>query len=222
MRQKVNFSFRIIFLGGIVLLFISLFLDWYSFQVYDVNNELIATWSYNILFEWSTEFLAGIGINEEYRPANLNVHSFVNIVFIILLVASIYIILFKEVDSKNTDSLTGYPYILIFMVILVIFYIGILPVVYLFPNQLYFPVLSYFDIELEITFSYSISFGYILQLCGFILVFPYSLYYFLTITELERSKQVPHVKIEKYIEIIQEPLDIDRLIAEEHGGNYYD
>ncbi|GAG60441.1 unnamed protein product, partial [marine sediment metagenome] len=71
------------------------------------------------------------------------------------------------------------------------------------------------DIDLNTITYYSIGIGYILQLFGFVLIFPYSLYYLLTITALERSRQIPEIQIEKIIQKIQEPIDLDEFIAEE-------
>jgi len=51
-------------LAGVILLFVSLFLEWYSFQVVDINNELIVSWSYNLFSEWTTDFPRGATVND--------------------------------------------------------------------------------------------------------------------------------------------------------------
>jgi hypothetical protein len=207
---------RLALLTGVILLFVSLFLEWYSFQVVDTNSELIASWSYNLFFDWTTDFPGGVVVNEEYRPDNLGVPFLVNILFITILILSLGVCIFREIDSsKNSMYVRYYSYIFAFLLIFTIFYTVLFPSLYLYPNELYFPVLTIFDNELNITINYSIGIGYVLQLFGFVLIFPYSLYYLLTVTALERSHQIPEIQIEKIIQNIQEPIDLDEYIAEE-------
>ena len=207
---------KLALLMGVIILFISLFLEWYSFQVVDINNEVIASWSYNLFFEWTTNFPEGATVNEEYRPLNLNVPFYITILFIIMLVLSVGVIIIRDINlSKNTTSIRYYSYIFAFLLILTFFYIVLFPSIYLYPNELYYPVLTNIDTELNIVTYYSVGIGYILQLCGFVLIFPYSLYYILSATAFERNRHIPEIQIEKIILEIQEPLDLDEFIAEE-------
>ncbi|MFX1345781.1 MAG: hypothetical protein ACFFBC_15560 [Promethearchaeota archaeon] len=207
---------KLMLILGVILLFVSLFLEWYSFQVVDLNNELIASWSYNLFFEWTTEFPSGITVNEEYRPLNLRVPFYFNILFIITLVLSVGVIISRDNhESKTLTNTRYYSYIFGFLLIFTIFYVVLFPSFYLYPNKLYFPVVVNVDSELGITKNYSIGTGYILQLIGFILIFPYSLFYILSSSTQERSRHLPEIQIEKIIGEIQEPVDIDEYIAEE-------
>ena len=207
---------KLALLAGVILLFVSLFLEWYSFQVVDINNELIASWSYNIFFEWTTEFPQGVGVNEDLRPLNLNVPFYINILCIIMLILSVGVITIRDINvSKNTANTRYYSYIFAFLLVLTFFYVVLFPSIYLYTNELYYPVLTNVDTDLNITTYYSVGIGYILQLCGFVLIFPYSLYYIFSATALERNRQIPEIQIEKIIQEIQEPLDIDEFIAKE-------
>ena len=204
------------FLAGTILLFTSLFLEWYTFQVFDETSTLIASWTYTIFFEWDTPFLSGNPTNEGYRPLDLGVPLAITIMFIIVLIAAVFVVLLKDIGSTSSvTELRRYSYILICLVILTIFYVVVFPIMYLLPNQLYFPGLTNIDSELNYSFSYSISFGYILQLCGFVLIFSYALYYNITVAELEKRDNTPYVQIEKIITRVQEPLNLDKYIAEE-------
>ncbi|MFX1323994.1 MAG: hypothetical protein ACFE8N_03490, partial [Promethearchaeota archaeon] len=146
-----------------------------------------------------------------------------HIIFIALLVLSTYIILLRDVNSKKMDLLYRFSFILVIMLFLVIFYMGVFPVLYLFPNRLFFPVLTYVDTETHATLLYSVGIGYVFQWCGFIFVFPFSVHYVLTINAFEKSRQVPELQIESYIEENREPIDLDRFIAEEQvRREYYD
>ena len=71
------------------------------------------------------------------------------------------------------------------------------------------------DIELEVVYFYCVGPGYLLQLFAFGLIFPHAVFYYQTIMKFEIEKHSPVKVIEKYIEHVQEPLDLDKFIAEE-------
>jgi hypothetical protein len=214
--MKITSYPKLALLGGLVLLFISLFMEWYAFQVGDINDEIIASWSYNLFFEWTTEFPEGVTVNENLKPRNLNIPIIIDILFVIILVLVAIIVFVGKNDDPYKLRFKGhYSYCFIFLLVLTMFYVVIFPTLYLFPNQLYFPVLTNIDSELNITYFYSIGTGYVLQLFGFVLVFPYSLYYIINTTILERNQHKPEIQIEEVIQNIQETLDLDEIIAEE-------
>ncbi|MFX0167304.1 MAG: hypothetical protein ACFFAG_08465 [Promethearchaeota archaeon] len=207
---------KLMLLAGLIVLFVSLFLEWYSFQVVDINNELIASWSYNLFSEWTTDFPSGVSINEDYRPLNLGVPFYINVLFIITLVLSVGVVVIQGAMETENSTNTGYfTYIFVSLLAFTFFYVVLFPSIYLYPNKLYYPVVTQIDNELNITIHYSGGVGYFLQLFGFVLIFPYSLNYILTATALERSHHLPEIQIEKIIQEIQEPVDIDEYIAEE-------
>ena len=165
-------------------------------------------------FEWDTPFSSGNPTNEGYRPVNLNIPLVIIIMFIIILIAAVFVVLFKDINSTPL-TLRKYSYVPLFLVILTSFYVVIFPLMYLLPHELYFPSLTNIDSEVGYSFSYSISFGYILQLCGFVLIFPYAVYYNLIITERDKLYNRPHVQIDNIIHQVQEKIDLDKEIAEE-------
>lgn len=217
-QSKAIIYSKMAFLAGSVLLFISLFLEWYTFQVFDETSALIVSWTYTIFFEWDTTFSSSNLTNEGYRPLNLEVPLVITILFIIVLIAAVFVVLLKDIGSTPSAVLRKYSYLPLFLVILTIFYVVIFPIMYLLPNELYFPGLTNIDSELNYSFSYSISFGYILQLCGFVLIFSYAVYYYITVAELEKRDKTPQIQIDKIIRHVQEPLDLDKYIAEELRG----
>lgn len=212
--SKATHYSKLGFLIGAILLFISIFLEWYTFQVFDETSTLIGAWTYTIFFEWDTPFSSGNPTNEGYRPVNLNIPLVIIIMFIIILIAAVFVVLFKYINSTPL-TLRKYSYVPLFLVILTSFYVVIFPLMYLLPNELYFPSLTNIDSEVGYSFSYSISFGYILQLCGFVLIFPYAVYYNLIITERDKLYNRPHVQIDNIIHQVQEKIDLDKEIAEE-------
>ncbi len=217
MKGSLPFYFRIIFLAGVTMLLVSLFVDWYTFQVFE-NGILVASWDYNILFEWSTEFPLGVIINDNFRPDELGISPILNILFIGAIFFTIYTILFKDLErSEELSALKKYLFGFVCLLALVLFYIVIFPVVYLIPNELYFPSLVDNNIVLSIRLSYAISYGYVLQLVGFLLIFPYSMHYYITVTQFEKQENTPERRVESYIKKVQESVNLDKYIAEEEA-----
>ncbi len=217
MKVSLPICFKIVFLAGITLLFVTLFVDWYTFQVFD-DDILVASWDYNLFFEWTTEFPSGIIVNESYRPGNLNLPLALHFLFVGVTIFTVYTVLLKDLEhSENLIALKSYSLGFLFLLALVLFYIVIFPVAYLFPNNLYFPSLVDNNIDLAMKLSYAISYGYVLQLVGFLLIFPYSLHYYLTISNFEKQENTDEKRIASYIENVQETIDLDKYIAEEES-----
>lgn len=217
MKGSLPFYFKVVYLAGVTVLFVSLFVNWYTFQMFE-NGILTVSWSYNILFEWSTDLPPGISINENLRPGDLAVPPILNFLFIGILLFTLYIIFFKDLEqTENIGVLRKFSFGFVCLIALLLFYIVIFPIIYLVPNELYFPSLLDNNIDLSMRLSYSISYGYVLQLIGFLFVFPYSLHYYITITQFEKQENTPERRIAAYIENVQESIDFDRYIAEEEA-----
>lgn len=204
---------KIAFFTGLILLFTSIFLDWYIFQAFNTDGTPLAYWTYNIFSEWSTN---GNIHDEQLKPNNLFVPIMINIVFIIVILMSAFGMAFKGFEKeKELNKLYPFAFINIFLLLLIGFYIFIFPIVYLISNDLYFPFLMLSDRELEVVYFYCVGPGYLLQLFAFGLIFPHAVFYYQTIMKYEIEKHSPVKVIEKYIEHVQEPLDLDKFIAEE-------
>ena len=217
MRASLPSYFKIVFLTGVIILFFSFFVEWYSFQMLE-DGIVTVSWKYNILFEWSTDLPSGLTTNEYYRPENLEVSNILNFLFLGVLSFTVYTVLFKDIEqSEDLGSLKRYSLGFVCLILLLLFYIVIFPIMYLLPNELYFPSLIDNHLIFDFRFSYSISYGYILLIVGFLLVFPYSMHYYLTITQFEKQENNPEKKIDAYIEKLQESIDIDKYIAEEEA-----
>ncbi|MFX1320781.1 MAG: hypothetical protein ACFFAQ_03965 [Promethearchaeota archaeon] len=215
-KLKVKQIFKALFLVGIVLLFISLFLNWYSYQVFDIYNNLIASWDYNLFKGWNTPLSDAFTLNKVFRPDNLNLSPIIHIVLICICFLCVYIALVKDVDQGNSPQrLKNYSFLNFFLLLLVGFYILVFPVAYLLSNNLYFPYLKYEDVQANITYVYSLNIGYYFQLFSLILIFPYILFYYQTISTFEQEEHSMEKVISRYIQEIQEPLDLDKFIAEE-------
>jgi len=214
--MKINTKFKSLYVMGLILLFTSLFLEWYSFQVYTNDNKLIAYWSFNLFTEWSTVISNDQHFNKQIKPNNLSIPIEISILFIFSILASGYSILFKDIEQNvELDKLYPYAYLNFFLIFLNLYFIIVFPVFYLLPNKLYYPFLLVKDRDMDVTYYYSIGPGYVFQILGFIMIFPYALFYYQTINNFKSKQQSPKKVIQRYIKNVQEPLDLDRLIAKE-------
>jgi hypothetical protein len=216
MKSKIAQSFRIIYFIGLILLFFSLFLDWYSFEIYDFENELVVSWSYYFFIGWVTPFSESSPLNEAMKPENVSIPFIVNILLFIALIASGYIVILKNVDqATNIKSYNKYGYVNGFLLFLIAYYIIICPVMYLIPNELYYPLLNIRNYDSELIKWYTIGPSYILQVISFPLIFPYSVFYFKTISKFIQHERTPEKIFHRMIQKSQELLDLDQYIAEE-------
>jgi hypothetical protein len=150
------------------------------------------------------------------EPENATVPIIINIILIIVILAAGYVVLLKDVE--NADNIRNYnkfAYILIFVILLTGFYTIVCPIMYLAPNELYFPMLTVRDYDLEYLYIYSIGIGYILQLISFPLIFPYSVFYYKTVSSFIQEERSSEKILQNAIQTSQEPIDLDRFIAEE-------
>ena len=213
--MKINLKklFRSSFIIGLLLLFLSMWLDWYYVQVINDENKLMAMWSYNPLTEWHS---ISNNNNSIKKPPDLLIPFIINVIFIVTIIVSAYIVLFNDVERKeDLEKLYPFAYIIFFLVILNLYYIFAFPLFYLIPNDLYFPFMKIKNKDLDVTYCYYIGAGYIFQIISFILIFPYAVYYYKTIEKFRIKEHSPKKVIKKYIKHIQEPLDLDKLITEE-------
>ena len=184
--------------------------------MYDFNNNLIVSWSYYFFTGWQSPFTTSFTLNEVMMPKNASIPFTINIVTIITIILSGYVVLFKNIDqAMRIKSYNKYAYINGFLLLLVMYYVIICPIMYYIPNKLYFPLLNINDYDLEFMYLYAIGPGYILQLFAFSLLFPYPIFYFKTINTFIQEERTPEKLLAKTIGESQEPLDLDKYIAEE-------
>jgi len=216
MSIRIIGGFKLSFLIGLILLFLSPFMEWYSYQIFTLEYELVVSWKFNIFLEWSTSLFPSTPFNEVLRPENLAIPLVINILLFVSIILSGYVVLFKNVEKiESLQKFSLYSYILGSVLVLNLFYIVIFPVMYLLPQGLYFPFLQIVDYDSTFIYILTCSQGYILQSIAFPLIFPYIIFYFKTISTFQQKEKTPETIITKIIEKAQEPIDIDKLIAQE-------
>ncbi|MFX1467706.1 MAG: hypothetical protein ACFFB8_03515 [Promethearchaeota archaeon] len=209
-------TFRMLFLSGLNLLLFSLFLQWYSFQIYNADNELLVSWEYTISTGWDTPLTDSSFFNDFMKPVNIGSPLLFTILLTGGIILSTYVILFQDIEqAKNPESFYKFGYILAFIVALVFTYVCIFPVLYIISNNLIFPLLIVENYESGLFYFYSIGPGYLLQLFSFPLLFPYCIFYFATIRKFKQQEYTPEKIVENLILKSQDVLDLDKLIAEE-------
>ncbi|MBA7571185.1 hypothetical protein ES708_12943 [subsurface metagenome] len=216
--MPINFKsgYKIIFTIGLLLGFISVFLDWYYFQGVNDSGEIVIYWVYNVLFDWSTVFSQGAVINDFYEPKNASLPVAVVIAFLVVIFLSAYSALFLDAELKdNLARLKRFGLVNLSLVILIGLFVLIYPLFFLLPNGLYYPFLAYYDHGLEVTFYFSIGPGYFLQLISFACTFPYAMFNYSTINTFEKKRSSAENAINRYIASVREELDLDKLITQE-------
>jgi hypothetical protein len=209
------------YLLGLVMLVFSFFLDWYSFKIYNLNDEILVSWQYNILFEWTSPYSSGDALNNAFRPENLSIPLIINLITIATVILSGYIVLIKDIEKiSSTRNSSQFSYINGFLLLLILFYLIFFPVIYLLPKELYFPLIYVEEPEVGFIHIYSIGPGYLLHLIIFPLIFPYTIFFYRTMSDYEKLENTPEKIILNLIKETQEPLDLDKLIAQEELKSY--
>jgi len=205
--------FKGLFLIGLISLFLSFFLEWFSFRVFS-ETETIASWQFNLFNGWVSP------INDYLRPEQIEIPFFINVMAIILIILTGYIVFFMSIENAaDLEKYRTYAYINGALLILVLCYISLFPFLYLLPKDLYYPLFYITNPDSSVTTAYSVGLGYILQLISFPLLFPYSIFYISTILKFGQEGNNIELKVNKLIEQYQEDIDLDKYIADEIARN---
>ncbi len=198
------------------MFFFSLFLEWYSFQAVNERNEPIASWGYDFINGWSTTFLKPSAFNDMVKPADFSVSIVIFIISIVIIMASACIALFRDLDSEEgLEKASSFTLINAFLLILIGIYCFVFPVMFFLENDLYFPFVVVTDNDIRVRYFHSVGPGYYLQAVSFALIVPYSLFYHFTVSKFARKDSTVSKILQNYIESVKEPIDLDKLIAEE-------
>jgi hypothetical protein len=133
-----------------------------------------------------------------------------------MIALSAYTVLLRDVEQyQEIEKLSIHAYANMFLLLLMAYYIVGFPVFHLIPHDLYFPFLNVKDKDAGLIYKYSIGPGYVLNLFGFICITPYTMFYYTTVMSFSTRKQSGDQVITSYIQKVQDPIDLDKLIANE-------
>lgn len=213
MASKNIRVFKSLYILGIIFIFFSLFFDWYSYRIL-FNNEIIVFSTFNLFDGWK-QSNSGL-LNVDIGIEDVSVPLILNLMLVGITIASTGIVLFMSIEETSAlNKHLIYAYINGALLLLVVFYTVIFPIIYLLPQDLYFPYLQVINSEYGFTSIYSVELGYILQLFSFPLLFPYTVFYYRTITQYEQEDHTVEKQLSKIVEKYQEYIDFDTLIAKE-------
>jgi len=214
MKKSLRFDFKILFFIGLILLFYSVFVDWYYYDIYNDSGKLIASWNYNMIFSWTSAL--GSELNNLFKPNELDVSIIIVILYIACIICSGLAIMFKDVEKEeDLSSLMLFTYINYFLLILTAFFIFAFPAICLIGNDLYFPFMIFNDFQLSAEFHYSVGLGYLLNCAGFICVFPYAMFYSKTVAQFETKDNTAEKILNNYIEKNSDSVNIEQMISKE-------
>ena len=205
--------FKCLFLIGLISLFLSFFFEWFSFRVFS-ETEMIVSWQFYLFNGWVSP------LNDYLRPEQISIPFFINVMAIILIVLTGYIVFFMSIENATSlEKYRTYAYINGALLILVLCYILLFPFMYLLPNDLYYPLFHVTNPDSGVTTAYSVGFGYILQIISFPLLFPYSIFYISTILKFGQEDNNVEQRVRNLVEQYQEAIDLDKYIADEIARN---
>jgi hypothetical protein len=209
--------YRGCFLAGGLLLFFSFFLDFYYVEIY-IRGEMMSSWVYQPLLGWYTD--VGGSTNSIYQPGEASeIPISLTLIYIGIIVLSLFGLLFRDIEKKSFNKGKNYLYGVIFLLILNAFYVFGYPVVYLFPRGYCFPffeIHTFSNGEVMLTKLYYIGPGYVLQLVGFLLIFPWVLFQYYLIMHFESQDKSSDTVIKQLLEKRIRVIDFDKLIATEN------
>jgi len=205
-------AFKKCFVIGLILFLASLFLEWYSFYIYGNSHELIVQGHFSMIFGWTIKTTQPNTLANLYTQYEIPESFFIAIISIVIILVAIYEVLFKDIDTDTKhEGIILSSWIIICAWALLILYFFILPFLFFIPKDLSFPFAYYEDLQTHSVHFCAIGPGYIAQIIAFILITPYAAFHYQTIRRFEKEEKTVEMTILKF----QEPLDLDKLLAEE-------
>ena len=215
--MKIRNLYRGLFLAGGLMLFFSFFLDFYYFEIY-IGEELISSWIYQPLIGCYSD-MSGMS-NSMYHPGEAStIPLLLTLIYMGTIVLSLFGVLFRDIEKKSFSKGKNYFYVVIYLLILNGFYVFGYPVVYLLPRGYCFPFFEIHTLtngEIALIKLYYIGPGYVLQLIGFLLIFPWVLFQYYIIMHFTAQDKSSEAIRKQLLEKRIRTIDFDKLIATEN------
>lgn len=210
---KVYFKFICVI--GICLSAISLFFEWYSFQVFSWEGDLVALWEFNLFSGWHTPFSPDNWFNSAYEPDFLPIPLIIHIIYLSLMLISLFSIISINLnDPKKLTKSKKYSYVYLSSILISGYYICIVPVYFFIIPRYFFPYLTFTDPEF-VVIEYGVAVGYWFQCFAFACMFPYMFYFAVITMQFERAPEPFEKKLNSILKKVLIPIDFHQLIAEE-------
>lgn len=208
--EKSDNLFKILFIIGLGVIIISLFLDWYIYS-YSIDSYFIS-WSFNLFDGWRclTEQTSVIPALLDMNLMYLMIYLFL---FVILTAVFVYFCFNSTLFEKKSyfEKIKSLSYIfLLFLLynafILISFFNSLIEA------YLYFPFLELVVIPENSKTIYSLGTGFYFNIISFVLIFPYSVFVFTIPYKFKR--EAPEISIDETVKENSEQIDLDKIIQE--------
>ncbi len=205
---------KLIFFGGLIIAFLSLFVDWYYYEV-RADGGFIAKWSFQLLRGWDYSSPEVFESNEIFKPVNSMEVLTMSILLMVMIIICGYGSLLKNVELTNSIQKSKlYIYLNVFLVMLLGYFIVILPCTFLFSQKLYFPFMNHKDLQEGTTSFYCIGPAYLMQGAAFVMIIPQVIISVITINKFRSEQETPERFVEEKLKESKEEIAIDKIIAE--------
>ena len=205
---------KLLFIIGLLITFVSLFLEWFFVEVRNEAGQKLLESAYAILNGWFTIEYLESSLLDQYIPQNNMMSPMMSFIQLFLIVGSIIIALFRNPETaSNLETTKSNSYFFLATTFMTVLMITAFPFTILFPNEFFFPGMVLENTGLSITIYQGIGLGYIFQCLGFILMFPYSLFCYRVATTFEQHSKIPNKNVQ--LQRVKESVNLDQLIAEE-------
>ena len=165
-----------------------------------------------MVFGWSIQTTQPNTRANLYTQYEIPESFFIAIISIVIILVAMYEVLFRDIDTNKKGEgiiLSSWITICIWGLLLINFFV--FPLLFFIPKDLNFPFAYYEDVQTRSVHFCAIGPGYIAQIIAFILITPYAAFHYQTIRRFEKQEK----PVEMTILNSQEPLDLDKLLAEE-------
>ena len=200
---------------GILIAAISLFFEWYIFQVVTWEGEETALWEFQLFLGWTSPISLEDWFNAAYHPNFVPLSHMIHFIYLGSLSISLYAIIAVNLeDAKNLRTGKKFRYVHVSSLLLSGYYICIVPIYFFILQEYYFPYLTFTDPEFAI-FEYAVGLGYWLECVAFGCMFPYFFYYLITTSHFERAPEPIEAQLNAILRKVHTSIDFSQLIAEE-------
>jgi len=203
--------YRLIFILGGIIAFLSCFIEWYSVEIINDEGQIVLDCTYNLYMGWKIVDRIYPGALEMLYPKSPPMAIEFLFFYLGIIIISIYVALFKCSPKLQNPQKSKYATyfllisIIMSLVLIIYFCFGIV-----FEYGMHMPVLVINDQSYEVIIHQNIGIGFVLNLISFIFLFPLAWFQFRMNAQFEMVKHDQKAEIDTKIN-----LNLDRLIAEE-------
>ncbi len=203
--------YRLMFILGGLITFISCFIEWYHIEVLNELGEVVLECSYHLFLGWKVVDRIAPGALTEFYPQSSPMSIEFVFFYLGILVISVYISLFKGSPKLQNPQKSRYTaYFLLTTTILTLIMILYFSFGMVSSDGLHVPALVIYDQSYEVVIYQYIGIGFVLHITSFIFLFPLAWFQFRLNAQFELTKDNQKIGSDNIID-----LNLDQLIAEE-------